>query len=98
MKNNPEKLSVSFWNIRGLTYDKLTDDDFKKYLKTDIITFTESFTDEDSKLSLTGYVVDQSVRKNQNEHRMRSSGGIVVYIKSDISQDIDYIKSKHSLR
>ena len=64
----------------------------KKYLKTDII----AFTDEDSKLSLTGYVVDQSVRKNQNENRRRLSGGIVVYIKSDISQGIDYIKSEHS--
>ena len=95
-KNNPDKLSVSFWNIRGLTYDKLTDDDFKKYLKTDIIAFTESFTDEDSNLSLTGYVVDQLVRKHQNEHRTRSSGGIVVHIKSDISQGIDYIKSEHS--
>ena len=72
MKNNPDKLSVSFWNIRGLTYDKLTDDNLKKYLKKDIIAFTESFTDEDSKLSLTG----QSVRKNQNEHRRKSSGGI----------------------
>ena len=46
MKNNTDKLSVSFWNIRGLTYDKLTDEDFKKYLKTDIIAFTESFTEE----------------------------------------------------
>ena len=68
MKNNPDKLSVSFWNIRGMAYDKLTDDDFKKYLKTDIIAFTGSFTDENSKLSPTGYVVDQSVRKNQNEN------------------------------
>ena len=96
MKNNTDKLSVSFWNIRGLTYDKLTDEDFKKYLKTDVIAFTESFAEEQSKLSLAGYVVDQSVRKNQNENRRRSSGGIVVYIKSDISQGIDYIKSEHS--
>ena len=58
MKNNPDKLSVSFWNIRGLTYDKPTDEDFKKYLKTDIIAFKESFTEEQSKLSLAGYVVD----------------------------------------
>ena len=68
----------------------------KKYLRTDIIAFTESFTDENSKLCLTGYVVDQSVRKYQNEKRRRPSGGIVVYIKSDISQGIDYIKSEHS--
>ena len=73
MKNNPDKLSVSFWNIRGLTYDKLTDEDFKNYLKTDIIAFTESFTEEQSKLSLAGYVIDQSVRKNQNENRRRNS-------------------------
>ena len=86
MKNNPDKLSVSFWNIRGLTSDKLTDDDFKKYLKTDIIAFTESFTDENLKLiSLIGHVVDQSIRKNQNENRRRSSEGRVVHIKSDIS-------------
>ena len=37
-----------------------------------------------------------SQSKNQNENRRRSSGGIVVYIKSDISQGIDYIKSEHS--
>ena len=80
MKNNPDKLSVSFWNMIGLTCDKLTDDGFKKYLKTDIIAFTESLKDEDPTLSLTSYVVDQSVRKNQKEHR-RLSGGIVVYIK-----------------
>ena len=99
MKNNPDKLSVSFWNIRGLTYDKLTDDDFKKTLKpTCIIAFTESFTDEDSKLSLTGYVVDQSVRKYQNENRQKSSG-----IRSNsclhqiryFTECIDYIKSEH---
>ena len=27
---------------------------------------------------------------------MKTGGGIVVYIKSDISQGIDYIKSEHS--
>ena len=71
MKNNPDKLSVSFWNIRGLTYDKLTDEDFKKYLKTDIIAITESFTEEQSKLSLAGYVVDSQSEKI----RMKTGGG-----------------------
>ena len=36
MKNNPDKLSVSLWNIRGLTYDKLTDiSDTNDYLPVD---------------------------------------------------------------
>ena len=39
-------------------------------------------------------LINQS--KNQNENRRRSSGETVVYIKSDISQAIDYIKSEHS--
>ena len=71
MKNNPDKLSVSFWNIRGLTYDKLTDDDFKKFLKTHIIALTESFTDEDSKLS--GYQVMLLINQSE-KFRMKTEG------------------------
>ena len=40
-------------------------------------------------------LINQS-EKNRNENRRRSSGGIIVYIKSDISQSIDYIKSEYS--
>ena len=51
-------LSLSFWSIGGLSEDKLKDKDFRKHLTADIICFTESFTNEKSKLNLAGFVSD----------------------------------------
>ena len=75
-------LSLSFWNIGGLSEDKLKDKDFRKHLTSDIICFKETFINEKSKLNLVGFVSDQGIRSKQHENSKRPSGGIIVYIKS----------------
>ena len=74
-------LSLSFWNIGGLSEDKLKDKGFRKHLTSDIICFTESFTNEKSKLNLAGFVSGQIIRSKQHQNSRRPSGGIVVCIK-----------------
>ena len=88
-------LSLSFWNIGGRSEDKLKDKDFRKHLTADIICFTESFTNEKSKLNLAGFVSDQVIRSKQHENSKRPSGGVVVYIKSRIAERTEVIRSEH---
>ena len=88
-------VTLSFWNIGGLSQDKLKDKVFQKHLKTDINCLIETFTTEDSKLNLKGYVVDHSFRSNSNKNARRNSGGIVVYIKSEISKGTEFLHSEH---
>ena len=88
-------MSISFWNIKGLTEDLMNETEFKTTFKLDIIVFAENWTTAESKLAVKGYVVEQSVRSSQDQNSRRSSGGIVVYVKSEISQGIKLIQSKH---
>ena len=68
---------------------------FQKHLKTDINCLIETFTTEDSKLNLKGYVVDHSFRSNSNKNARRNSERIVVYIKSEISKATESLHSEH---
>ena len=88
-------LSLSFWNIEGLSEDKLEDKNFRKHLTSDIICFIESVTNEKSKLNLSGFVSDQVIRSKQHENSKRPSGGTVVYIKSRIAEGTEVISSEH---
>ena len=84
-------LSLSFWNIGGLSEDKLKDKDFRKYLTS----FTEGSANEKSKLNLASFVSYQVIRSKQHENRKRPSGGIVVHIKSRIAKGTEVIRSEH---
>ena len=88
-------VTLSFCNVGGLSQDKLKDKVFQKHLKTDINCLIETFTTEDSKLNLKGYVVDHSFQSNSNKNARRNSGGIVVYIKSEISKGTEFLHSEH---
>ena len=67
-------MSISFWNIEGLTEDLINETEFKTTFKSDVIAFRESWTTADSKLTVKGYVVEQSIRPNQT----KTAGGIQV--------------------
>ena len=95
MKHKSNNLSIFFWNKEGLTEDLRNETELKTTFKSDIIAFTESWTTAESKLTVTGYVVEQSIRSSQNQNSRRSSGGTVVYIKSEISQGIEFMQSEH---
>ena len=91
-------LSISFWNVGGFTMDKFYDDKFRAHLKSDIICLVETFQKENSLETLSGYVADYSIRNKSSKSKegIRSSGGILVYIKSKISQGTQIIKSEHN--
>ena len=79
----------------GLSQDKLKDKVFQNHLKTDINCLIETFTTEDSKLNVKGYVVDHSFRSNSDKNAKRNSGGIVVYVKSEIFKGTEFLHSEH---
>ena len=91
-------LSISFWNVGGFTTDKFYDDKFRAHLKSDIICLVETFQKENSVETLSGYVADYSIRNKSSKSKegTKSSGGILVYIKSKISQGTQIIKSEHN--
>ena len=91
-------LSISFWNVGGFTTDKFYDDKFRAQLKSDIICLVETFQKENSVETLSGYVADYSIRNKSSTSKegTRSSGGILVYIKSKLSQGTQIIKSEHN--
>ena len=88
-------VTISFWNVGGLSLDKLKNKFVQKHMKTDINCLIETFTTEDSKLNLEGYVFDHSFRSNSNKNARRNSGRIVVHIKSEISKGTEFLQSEH---
>ena len=88
-------VTLSFWNVGGLSQDKLKDKVFQKHLKTDINCLIETFTTEDSKLNLKGNILLTIPIKVSFKNARRNSGGTAVYIKSEISKGTEFLHSEH---
>ena len=72
---------------------KKNDADFTKLLyELDVIFLYESRTCANSEIDLNGYFSFNFYRKFQNRRARRSSGGTVVYIKSEYKHDVEIVK------
>ena len=86
-------ISACYWNINGLTRDKLDPDAAGSFLKKyDIIGISETWFREDSGISLDGYYDVHFNRKQVHERALRGSGGISIFIKENLQKFVTVIK------
>lgn len=84
------------WNCQGLTQSKQENADFVHILdRHDIIFLSESWTNKNSEIELSGYKCFNYFRKFQHRNARRSSGGIVVYCKNDIANGVEVVKNHY---
>ena len=83
------------WNIKGLSADKRTSQDFTDFIsKYDIICLSETWTNSKSNIHLNNYSKPiHSYRRFQNRRAMRPSGGIIIYIKDSIRKGITVVRN-----
>ncbi len=97
---NKIKLILICWNIRGI-YHKVFGPDMQKFLFTnDIIMLTESHTDKSSEKyynTIPGFIYKDFPRKFIHPHAPGPSGGIAIYIKSDIIDGIELESTDESI-
>jgi hypothetical protein len=87
-------LSICYWNINGLSEDKLDRDAAGSFVtKYDIIIFAETWRSDPPTLS--GYKCIDFPRIELNVNARRGSGGISVFIKDDISPFVKVVKHYH---
>ena len=88
-------LTFLVWNVGGLTRDKLEDRKFRKLLKYDVICLTETHTTIKSIINIPGYIHSQRTRESESHNSRKKSGGIAIYVKSNLAPGTEFIKSEH---
>ena len=88
--NNTKSLKVCVWNIHGLSQCKLSDSLLGPFLqRSDILCFTESWTNTDSDFQLPGFEFMNFPRNFKYKDALRCSGGISISIRRSL---IDGVK------
>ena len=78
-----------YWNINGLTNDKLHDNMLGSFFKKfDSILLTETWTNENSDVELEGYTFHNCPRKYKHANAKRDSGGIGIFVRNDIKNGV----------
>lgn len=95
-----KSLNIGHWNIEGINSrivgNKTQVEDVESIIKQhDIFGLTETHADDNTLISVPGYVCFKSCRK-RNPRARKMSGGVAVLVKKEISQLITIIKSKNS--
>ena len=84
--------SVITWNIEGLTSVNKSAEDFQNLIyKYDIIVLSETWTNRLSNVDLSGFQDIHSFRKYQPCRTKRSSGGIVIFLRNEISKCVKVV-------
>ena len=85
-----ENIRILFWNIHGLSQDKLSDNllgaMFKGY---DIILLSETWASDHDEFMLEGFEYHNYPRKYTHPNSIRNSGGLGVSIRQTIREGID---------
>lgn len=77
-------LNIAYWNVHGLSDQKLSDDIFSNVCeKYDIICLAETMF-KDSTRNLPGFSPPFVLNSKKTKKRGRSSGGLLIYIKPSI--------------
>ena len=84
-----EPLRILFWNVNGLTQDKLHDDILGKLFKEyDIILLSETWANELGYFGLSGFNYLNYPRKYSHPNCKRNSGGLGIFIKTSLANGI----------
>ena len=85
-------MSICHLNVYGNLASKLECYDFTcKFQKYDIVFFSETWTNSKCKLSLEGFDKPICKHRLRKKHARRDSGGICIYLKSNISKGITVV-------
>ena len=83
-------VNILFWNIHGLSQDKLSDNILGSMLKGyDMILLSETWASDHDKFVLEGYEYHNYSRKYRYINSTRHSGGLGVFIRQTIRGGID---------
>lgn len=85
------QLSISAWNVHGLG-EKIHDNSFREKINSEINILLETWSGSSMKYELPNYQSISKCRKKKKKSR-RYSGGIIVYIKKNISCGISYLEN-----
>ena len=84
-----ESLRILFWNVNGLTQDKLHDDILGKLFKEyDIVLLSETWANEQDYFGLSGFNYLNYPRKYSHPNCKRNSGGLEIFIKTSLANGI----------
>ncbi|NQY54591.1 MAG: RNA-directed DNA polymerase, partial [Campylobacteraceae bacterium] len=84
------KISISAWNICGAN-NKINDPDFVQHLQLhDIVVLSETFAQNDT-IKVKGFKSTNVIRNNRHKKAKRSSGGVSILIKNDISEFVQTV-------
>ena len=88
-----EDIKICFCNINGLTQNKLNDHLLGKFLKMhDLILIAETWADKHDDFVLYGYTFTNYPRGYRNPYAKRCSGGLGIFIRSEILNGVEMIK------
>ena len=84
-----ESLNILFWNVNGLTQDKLHDDILGKLFKEyDIVLLSETWAIEQDYLGLSGFNYLKYPCKYSHPNCKRNSGGLGILIRTSRANGI----------
>ena len=85
------------WNCNDLTDRKCADSNCTNLLtEYDFIVLLESWTCNISKSKLDGHHCFDMYRKYRHRKARRNSGGIVVYVRNEDTNDITLVRNNHT--
>ena len=83
-------INILFWNIHGLSQDKLSDNILGNVLKKyDIILLSETWASDQDEFALDGFEYHNYPRKHIHPNGKRNSGGLGVFIRQTIREGVD---------
>ena len=89
------RLSITSWNVNGLI-KKLKEQEFMEMIaKYDIVCLYETWTTPQSEIDINGFM--KYHEPSTSKGKGRKSGGIVVYVKSNVSEGVICTKRENNL-
>ena len=80
------ELKICFWNINGLTVEKLNHSITGEFIKKhDIILINETWSGPNDNFILEGYTFYNYPRWNRNHKAKRNSGGLGIFVSNDVN-------------
>ena len=87
---NHQSVNILFWNIHGLSQDKLSDHILGSMLKQyDLILISETWASDQSDFILEGFEYHNYPRHYSHQNCKRNSGGLGVFVRQTIRGGID---------
>ena len=93
-----KSIDICFWNINGLTQNKLDDYLLGKFLKSyDIILIAETWAEKDDEFYLNGFTYMNYPRGYKNTRAKRCSGGLGIFTRNEIISGVETYKNHEDI-